>query len=560
MAAEPVSPGGKARAAVAELGTSARVFREIWSVPDLRRAQLAFTGFSMAEWATFISILVYAFERGGAGAVGLVSVVQLVPAALFAPFASLLGDRYRREVMLVVAYLVQALTMGATAAALLLDAPVPVVYALAAVTATGYTLVRPLHGALLPALARSPGQLTAGYVADGVIESVSVMIGPAVAGAIMAVSEPGSVYAVASAALVASAFLAARIETRTSPAGRAEGTRVVEEALAGFEIVRHDGRPRFVIGLLGAELLFLGLVDVLVVAMAFDLFGSGDSGTGFLSAAIGAGGVLGSAWTVTLIGRRRLSGPMRNGLHLSGLPVALIAAVPAQGFAVPMLAAAGAGMHVTDVSGRTMLQRLVPDENLSRVLGVLEGSYMAAEAAGAVLGAVLVDTLGIRGALLAAGLLLPVLGLAASRRLAAADVGTLVPAEDIRFLHSLPIFAALGPAELERVAAHLFLLRVAAGEVVIREGDAGDRLYLIKRGRAEATKGSRRLGGLTAGELFGEIALLRDVPRTATVRALTEMELLCLERAPFLEAVNPHPVSVQIGDELVASRLARQHG
>jgi hypothetical protein len=430
------------------------------------------------------------------------------------------------------------------------------VYALASLTAVGLTLVRPVHGALLPALARSPEQLTAGYVADSVIESASAMVGPLLAGAIMAVSEPGTVYAVLSALLVLSTLLAVRIRTRTAVAGMAEETNVVEEALAGFQVLREDRRSRLVVGLLGAGTFALGILDVVVVVLAFELFRSGEAGTGLLGAALGAGALAGSLAAVSLIARRRLHRAMRAGLVLTGAPIALVAAVPVAGFAAAALAASGAGMTTADVTGRTMLQRLVPDAALSRVLGVLEGMYMATEGVGAIVGSVLVDVLGLEGTLLACGLLLPALALLAGRRLAAADVGPTVPADDLQLLHGLPIFAALGPPELERVARHLERVEVSPGEVVIAEGDVGDRFFVIRSGRATVVRRGRELATLSAGQYFGEIALLRDVPRTATVSAATRLELLALERAPFLEAVTGHPEHALALDRIVDVRLA----
>jgi MFS family permease len=543
------------RSLLAELGASVRVLGEVLRVPDLRRAELAFVGFNMAEWATFIAVLVYAFEQGGAGAVGLVSVIQLVPAALFAPLAAVLGDRRRREAMLVVAYAVQVATMSATAAALLLDAPPVVVYTLATVTATGLTLIRPIHESLLPALARSPDELTAGYVADGIIENLSVMTGPAVAGAILAVSGPGSVYAAMAGALAISTILAARIRTRTTPAaGDTRGRPAIGEALAGFRVLGRDRRPLLAVGLLSIESFVLGILDVAIVVLAFEVFGSGQSGTGLLNAAIGAGALLGSAATVALIARQRLAWSLRVGLLLYGVPVALVAAISAQSVALAALAVAGAGMTLVDVAGRTMLQRLVPDETLARVFGVLEGAYMVSEAAGAAACSLLVVTLGVEGALLAGGVVLLVPALLAGRRLADADVGPRVPADHLALLHSVPIFAPLPAPDLERVAQHAFALSAAPGEVLIRQGDEGDRFYVIRSGTVAVARSGDVVARLGPGECFGEIALLRDVPRTATVTADTELQLLVLERRRFLEAVLPHGASLQAVDELIAAR------
>jgi MFS family permease len=120
------------RAVLAYLSRLLGVVRTVSGNPGLLRVELAYVGFNVAEWATWVSILAYAYEIGGAAATGLVAVVQLVPAALVAPLASIAGDRYRRERVLLGGYLAQAASMAATAAALLAEAPAPLVYGLAA--------------------------------------------------------------------------------------------------------------------------------------------------------------------------------------------------------------------------------------------------------------------------------------------------------------------------------------------------------------------------------------------------------------------------------------------
>jgi MFS family permease len=169
----------------ASLTEAVRAFRAVFGNPDLRRVELAFAGFNAAELGTWIAVLVFAYEAGGAAAAGAIGVVQLIPATIFAPVASLLGDRYRRERVLLAGYLIEALAMGLTAAALLVEAPNLVVYALAALTATTVTLTRPAQGSLLPSLARTPEELTAANAAAGWIESLSWFGGPAVTGVLL---------------------------------------------------------------------------------------------------------------------------------------------------------------------------------------------------------------------------------------------------------------------------------------------------------------------------------------------------------------------------------------
>jgi hypothetical protein len=203
-----------------------------------------------------------------------------------------------------------------------------------------------------------------------------------------------------------------------------------------------------------------------------------------------------------------------------------------------------------------MLQRLVPDQTLSRAFGVLEGAYMASEGVGAVVGAVFVEVVGLEATLIACGLFLPALGLAARRRLMDADVGMLARPEHVELLHALPLFAALGPREVELLAQQLRPVDVAAGDAVITEGDVGDSFYVIESGAAEVTHEGRHIRSLADGDYFGEIALLRAVPRTATVTARTPMTLLSLDRQTFLEAVTRYAPGVQAANEIVEARLA----
>jgi MFS family permease len=539
--------------------TRLRVFLAVLRDPNLLRIQLAFLGFNMTEYATWVAILVYAYTRGGAAAAGAVSVILLMPAAIVAPLAAYSGDRFRRDRVLLVDYLVQAAAVAATAVALHADAQVGVVYAAAIVASVSMTFTRPAQGALLPVLTSTPEDLTAANAVSGVIEGTGILLGPLAAGILLGTWGPASVFAVFAAVTLAAAVLVSGLRVdvaEASPRERMTASDVVRETFAGFRTLRRERRPLLVVLLLASGVVVVGALDVLLVAAAIDLLGIGASGAGYLNAAFGAGGIAGAAAALGLVGRRRLSPPLAAGACLFGAPVAAMAAFPSATTAPILIALGGAGRSVADIAGRTLLQRVSPAEVLARIFGVLEGLAMIALAIGSVGAAVLVDALGIRGALVVAGALVPLVVLASARGLLAVDREAVAPdPRTLELLRRIPIFAPLPPPAMERLLATLVPVEIGAGDVLIREGDAGDRFYVIVDGRIEVTRGNRVLGELGPEDHLGEIALLRDIPRTATATALSPARLLALERAPFLEAVTGHPQSLERARAVGEARL-----
>jgi hypothetical protein len=294
---------------------------------------------------------------------------------------------------------------------------------------------------------------------------------------------------------------------------------------------------------------------VLIVAASLDLLHLGQSGVGFLYSAMGAGGFLGVVTTLTLVGRRRLAAPFGFGLVLWGIPIALIGVWPAAWVAPLMLAAVGIGNTLEDVAGFTLLQRTVPDRVLARLFGVFEGIISTAVGLGSITAPVLVWALGIRGALLATGAILPVLVLLAWRRLREIDAGTSVPELPLALLRRTELFAPLPIVTLERLARCLAPLSFATQAILVRQGEPGDRFYLLARGEVEALVDGRVTRTMAAGDYFGEIALLRDVPRTASVRARTPVEVYALDREEFVAAVTGHERSAEGVEAVITARL-----
>ena len=549
------------RRVLADVRTSFAALGRSFRSPDIAKALAAYLAFTITEWAAFIALIVYAYQDGGSVMVGLVSLLQLIPAALIAPVGSVLGDRHRRERVLLYSYASLGATTMLASVALLTEAPAPLVYASGTTAGWVITFVRPTHASLLPRLARTPEELSSAYAASSLLESFSILLGPLLAGGLMGLA-PGSLSGsgVVDAVLAAMLFLGtvsvASIRVRTEPAhdGGTSGVRVVaSDAVDGVRAVARDRRSLLLVATMGLAMVQLGFVDVLIVVLAFDVIGTGDAGVGFLTASIGVGAVVGAMLAIGVAARWRASRSFRWGVSWSGLSVAGIATYPA--LAGVFLAMSGAGGALADVNGRVMLQRLIPDKQLSRAFGVLESLYMAGEGIGSFVASLVIVALGPWWTLLIAGVLLPSVALVGRRALIALDVGIRIPSEEMALLRSTRLFAPLPTPMLERLARNLIPIHVPDGSVVITQGEAGDRFYAIVEGTVDVLEGGRRVTTLGPGGSFGEIALIRDVPRTATVVATTESKLLALDRDEFLRAITGHEAASEAAHGLATERL-----
>ena len=540
-----------------QLSESGRAFRDVFRNPNLRRLELAAAGSVVGYWAYGIALAVYAYDKGGAAAVGIVGLLRLLPAAVAAPFASLLGDRYPRARVMLAADLGRAIVMAAAAAAVFADGPALLVYALSALVAVMSTAFFPAQGAILPSLATTPEELTAANVTSSTIDSAGSFVGPALGGIVLATAGTGVVFALTAATFLWSGVMVVRIRVpKEEQAERATtGEGLLREAFAGFRAIGSESRLRLLVGLYGAQMLVGGLLNVLIVVAALDLLDLGDSGVGFLNSAVGIGGLLGALAAVALVGRRRLSSPFGFGIVLLGLPLALLGIFPDPPIALVLLAIVGVGNTIVDVAGLTLLQRSVADDVLARVFGVLESLIVATLGIGAILAPLLIVLLGIRGALIATGALLPVLAALFWRRLATVDAAAAAPGPELELLRSVPMFAPLPAATIEHLAGSLVPARFAAGSVIFRQADAGDRFYVVADGELEVSIDGRSARTLGPGDYFGEIALLRDVPRTATVTARSDVEAYALERDEFIGAVTGHAPSAEAADAVIGARL-----
>jgi MFS family permease len=550
------------RRLLAQLAESGRAFRDVFENQALRRIQLAWAASILGTWAYGIAVVVYAYEQGGATAVGVVTMVRWLAAGIASPFAALLGDRYDRRWVMVGSDLVRAALIGTAALAVYSDAPPLVVYALASLVGVAATPFRPAEAALIPSLSRTPEELTAANVTASSIESVGIFGGPAIGGLLLVASGPGLVFVVTAAALLWSAFLISRIKpvAKVEAAAPRERVPMREELLAGFRTVVSERRTRLLVGLFGAQTFVDGMLNVLIVVVALELLDTGQAGVGFLNSAVGVGGLIGAVAAAALVGRRRLAADFGVGIFIWGLPIALVAVWPNAVFALVLLAIVGIGNTLVDVSGMTLLQRSAPDDVLARVFGVLESLLLLMPALGAVVAPLLLNWLGTRGALIAAGALLPLLVIPAWPALNAIDHAARIPGEQLELLRRNPIFAPLPEPTLEQLALALEEMRVPAGEEIVRQGETGDRFYLIGEGTTDVSVDGRPVQALGPGESFGEIALLRDVPRTATVKARTETVLYALDRSHFIPAVTGFAPSLSAAEGVIGMRFGPARG
>ncbi len=544
-----------------QLRASARALADVFRNPGLRKLELGFAGSVVGDWAYAVAVSVYAYDQGGPTAVGVLGVVRYILMAVVTPFTATLADRFPRKSVMVSADLVRAGLVVVAAVAIYADGPSLAVYALAIVTSLVGTPFRPAQAATIPALARDSGELTAANVASSTIESVGFFVGPALGGLLLAVADIPVVYLFNALTFVWSAVLVVRIKVAsTAQPDEADGEEVesspgfLHEASAGYAAILRSSDLRALVGLYAAQCVVAGASLVFVVAVALDLLDLGKAGVGYLDAIVGIGGLVGGVVALVLAQRGRLAFDFGLGVLLWAAPLVLIAAWPTLPGAVLAMLVIGLGNSLVDINAYTILQRVVPDAVMGRVFGALESAVIGAMALGALAMPILIETIGLRGGLVVIGALVTAITVVMLPHLVRIDRTSLAPA-GLDLLRAIPILAPLPEQVLERLARALVRVELAPGEAAIRQGEAGDRFYIIESGSVNVTRDGREIATLGQGESFGEIALLRDVPRTATVAAATEVVLLALDRRHFIPAVTGHGDAYEAAELVVSSRL-----
>jgi len=541
---------------LSHLGPPMRALRGVFGNRAITRMQVAFLLFNVAEPAMWIAILVYAYDQGGTGAVGFVSILLLVPAGLLAPVAAALGDRSARDRVVRLGYLAQAVTTVIVAVALVADAQPALVYVLTMLSGITYTTGRPNHHALLPSLARSPEEVAASNSVSSLVEGLGATIGAIIAAA-LAAAGASAVFAVASALLFVAVVLtlgvrAARGATRQ---GRFRPWSLAIDALEGLATIVRTRAPRLLVAIAAILAVATGAIGVLMVPLAIDTLGLGDPGVGYLSTMSSVGLFVGAGVSVAFAARRRLAGAILGSAIGFALGGVLFGFVGSALTAAIVAIVYGAAITMMDVLGRTLLQRTTSDEVLTRVFGAVEALWLLGYAVGAAIAPPLDAVVGLRLAFVLAGSAMAVAGTVAFAGLRRIDDAAVVPERQLTLLAGIPMFAPLPRVDLERIARQLDLIATPAGTEVIRQGDVGDRFYVVEAGEFEILRDGERIDVTGEGGYFGEIALLHDVPRTATVRAITDGTVWALDQEEFLATVTGLPQAESAAHAISAERL-----
>ncbi len=537
------------------------VFRSAFANPTLRRVGSAYALFGSAEFGIWLILLVYAYQRGGPSASVVMVLVQLIPCVLLSPFIGSFADRRRPSAVLRAGYGIQATTMAGVAVVVGLHAPTVLVYLLAALASLGLSVTRPAQAALLPAIVRTPDELTAANVMTGWTEGAASLVGPAVAGLVLALSGPAAAVTVMATMTGLSLVLVATVTgppaaIQTDPTADTDPTASVTSGVrSNLATAFAHPQLRVLLTLHAFYFVLIGSLDLLCVILALSVLHLGAGGAGYLNAALGAGALLAGFVTAFLVGRRHLSRTLTLSLAISVGALAVIAAVPRVAPAFILIATVGLAGTVFDITGRTLLQRAAPPDAIAGSFSILEATTDFGLATGAVLVRAAIAVGGVRAALLAPAVVAAVLIAVLWRQLTRIDATATVPQVEIQLLRSLPIFAALSPPSLEGVARQLEPVAVAAGTVVVAQGEPGNCYYAVADGQLTVTRDGQPVGTLGRGEGFGEIALVHQVPRQASVTAVSECLLFSLDKEPFVQTLSGHAAAASAVSAVVARHL-----
>jgi len=524
----------------------------------LTRLLLAYLAMVVAEFGEWLAVIVYAYVRGGASAAGLVVILQLIPSMLLAPVISAKLARVGVARLLAGAYAAATASLGCCGVAILAGAPVPVVYLAAVAFSVSLGVSRPLHHVLMPLVVRHPDELTSANIATSWGEGLGALVGPALAGALISADGPG-LACTALAGLCLSTPMLARVRPLRAGAqepGEEEGG--LSDLLAAARVILSRPNTRALIAFPAGAAAIEGAIDLLVVVLAVQILAIGPGAAGYLSAAFGAGGLLGAVVAVLFAGRR-LALPLAAATIIGGLALGALALVSTVLVALLLLALVGAARTVQNVAAQTLLQRSTPLDVMVCAFALIESMRDLGMAFSALMVPLLIALGGAKAAFVGMACFALIAVLAAARRISQIDSEASIPVVEMGMLRNVRMFSALPGTPLETLAREAHYVSVHPGTTIISEGEEGNDYYAITDGSVRVTKGGREIRRLDSGDGFGEIALLHAVRRTATVTATSETTLLSVGREAFLTAMHAHPAT-SAAAERIASALLDEAG
>jgi CRP-like cAMP-binding protein/predicted MFS family arabinose efflux permease len=536
----------------------------------------AWVSFYTGDYAHLTLVYVFTFSVGGAAAVGAATVLNVLPSGLLGPLAATLATTRRPQRHLAFGIGARALVMIATVIAVLSAAPVGVVLALVAADSLVSAAVRPLHGALVIRLADSAAEAAAGNAATSSLLSVSTLAGPALAGVALelfgigwAFIAPAAVFTVGTAA--ASLIVMPRADREREPGGtqssRESGWRQLITAGAGFRAILSSRPAGAATVLYFVNVAMMGIFDVACTSLADVRWRLGGGGVALIMTILGAGGLFGALATLSIVGRRGLARVLAWAMFGWAVTLAAIGAIVAPTFGLALTACVGAAGAIAYAVAPTLVQRSVARDAMVPAAASLPTLYLVGIAAGGIIAPLLINSVGVPTALGIAAGSAALVTLLAWPQLRHADALSAEDAANLAVIRATPQLAPLPAPALEQLARVATRLAVSVGSEVIRQGDRGDRFYMIGAGLADVTVDGRHVAVLGPGGSFGEIALLHNTPRSATVTAREDLELVAVDRAEFLGALSSDPgvvgriggmASTRLATPPVESRLAEQ--
>jgi MFS family permease len=539
---------------------------------NLRRMQLAFTGSLIGNWAYSTAVSVWAYDVGGAKAVGIFIAARLAVMALATPFVSTFADKYPRKRVMIYSDLYCAVLIAAATVCLYADTPALPVFVLATLTSFGGSSFRAAQGAITPQLANTPEELTASNGTSSTLESQAIFVGPALGAGLLTIADVEVVFLLNVASFLWSMFMVSGIHVSKTEEPKEEaaepdsiGEAIAEsaeategffaETSAGFRAIWRDKDLLITVIQGSAQTVVAGATAVFPLVMAVEILHTGAKGVGLLDSASGLAAIAGGIFAIARATKHKLGQDLAVGVFLWSFPLVLVTIWPSAVSAFVVMAFLGFANPLVDVNVFTVIQRLTPDAVLGRVFGAFETCLIATMALGSAITPVLLNLWGLRTTMAVLGISIGVVAVLGLPRMRAMDRRLEAPA-GLPLLQAIPMFGPLSPVTLDTLARALDRVEVPVGEIVVHEGDESDRFYVIESGLVQVTaRDGHVLREEGPGDYFGEIGLLRDVPRTATITALEPTVLLALEREEFLDAVTGQGEARAFAEDVVVRRL-----